>query len=282
MPQQEMPRLEHAALASLRDEGRRLRQLVYSLDAQKGADPDWLLVAWRRLHRRAMAYTDREIAAFGSVRTETDFLVDEIEDALHRLDAHWVRDLDPATQRLILHRRAWGTGTDDDEDDQDTSEDPNAPTAPPPLVVIEPNSSPRNRYGGSRSVPGRDDFAVLEWAFGETDDDTGGWKAGVLLSGEQPGTVRRVRRTGRPLGRPKRGTGDAGTAERLILERVEGRPMELLRSCLGRGKTRTDALELRPVLAAALREISASGGASHRALAEALDCSVRTVDRLVA
>lgn len=88
--------------------------------------------------------------------------------------------------------------------------------------------------------------------------------------------------TGAPVGRPRRGTRDADTAEQLLIEYCAGKTIDELRACVPKGRPPTDSLVTRDLLAGALRDISRGHRATHQALAEALQCGVRTVDRLAA
>jgi hypothetical protein len=86
-------------------------------------------------------------------------------------------------------------------------------------------------------------------------------------------------RTGAPVGRPRLGSLDKNVAESLLTERCPYRTIDELRGCLGRSKPSAEALAVRADLAAAVREICQGRRVNRKALAEALECGIRTIDR---
>ena len=189
-----MPQTTDVNLAA---ERQKLQLIADSLTAQKDAQREWLATAWRKLYDRADALFTRKRTAKG--RSASLALLDRIEEVLDELDPDWEQSLGAEAHKRRCDRWIYGDFSpldlvDDDEYDEYDGgpivpDDPHAPAAPPPLVVIRPNSSPPNRYGGGRpSAPG--DSIALKWMFGEG-----------KLSNQAP--VVNAVRTGAPTGRPK-------------------------------------------------------------------------------
>lgn len=87
--------------------------------------------------------------------------------------------------------------------------------------------------------------------------------------------------TGNPAGRPRRGSNKPTQALALIQERTEA-SLDELKASLGRGRPAGRRKEVRDSLARAVVEIRRDSLATLGALAAALDCSERTIERLAA
>lgn len=139
--------------------------------------------------------------------------------------------------------------------------------------MIEDREEPGGIAALSRQTDRDFDAEVIDSTYGE------GWreeKSGPGVSFEHTG------RTGAPTGRPRRGTRDPQKAGDLLLQLCPDRTIDELRGSLKRGKPTAETREIRAELKAAVRELSAAHRASHKALADALQCGVRAVDRLAA
>jgi hypothetical protein len=89
-------------------------------------------------------------------------------------------------------------------------------------------------------------------------------------------------KTGSDPGRPTSGSTDTATAKRLILEKTEAQSLDALKASLGRGRPSDDQRRVRVRLARAISEIRKSERVTSGALADALGCSERTIERLAA
>jgi hypothetical protein len=259
-------------LDEFRRERTKLDQIVSSVRsvADEKSD-DWLRVAWRRVFDRGIALGLDERAALGRVSRGTELLLEGVEEELFLLGE-------------IPAFPEWWPDPDDFGYDDPDPDDPHAPPAPAPLAVVNPsrashvNQHPYAKtpqYGDVRDLRDRprispnDPFGVAgvgEWMHGEgRGAEVSIWETGV---------------TGAPAGRPRLGTTDPAAAARLLLERCPGRTLDEVRGCLCRGKPSVQARTVRAELAVAVRDISVSRRATHKALAEALGCGIRAVDRL--
>jgi hypothetical protein len=118
----------------------------------------------------------------------------------------------------------------------------------------------------------KDDRAILEWAFelGEDADPRLDAHYGIYETG----------RTGAPVGRQRHGTTNRREAAPLILDRCAGRTIKELCACATGGRPHAQARPVRQELAVAVSEIREARLATREAMAEALECSVRRIDRL--
>jgi hypothetical protein len=178
---------------------------------------------------------------------------------------------------------------------------PAAP-APAPLTVIPPRrvaSPPLDhpyrgtpQYGQAREAdPARpharraDEPYLIERAYGTRDRD--GFGSGVSAAlrekaerGNAGYAVEATGRTGAPVGRPRIGTSVPADAERLLVEHCPEVSIAELSGCLRRGKPSAGVRRTRVALGDAVRTILHGRMATREALAGALGCNVRTIDRL--
>jgi hypothetical protein len=159
-------------------------------------------------------------------------------------------------------------------------DDPGAAPAPRPLAVVQPSKSSgpvkahpyrgTEQYRVFRALEGnaaRRERWNLDGVYGEGQNNCG---YGIESSG----------RTGNPSGRPRLGTTDPDAAASLILEICPNNRIEDLRVCLARGKPSAAVKDTRATLARAVCRILERRRATREALAAALTCNVKTIDRL--
>jgi hypothetical protein len=104
------------------------------------------------------------------------------------------------------------------------------------------------------------------------------WQAAVFPDGA--GFEVEEKNTGRPPGRPRRGTNDPARARSLIEERAGGRSVQELTASLGRGRPSPEKRVARDVLAQIVTELRRERRATPEAIAETLGCDRATVYRL--
>ncbi len=88
--------------------------------------------------------------------------------------------------------------------------------------------------------------------------------------------------TNRPPGRPRTGTPDPESAEKLLLARTGAASLAELKASLGRGRPTEAGKEARTRLVLAIAGLRREKRATPDALASALGCSTRTIERIAA